>query len=83
MPSKKPMKKVSAKGMAKNAASKTGATKSAIFFDLGLTLVGRDTTRWNPGAPALLSHLPGRCACSRSRIALSAVLQVSHEIPYE
>jgi len=29
----------------------------AIFFDLGLTLVGQDTAHWNLGAPALLSHL--------------------------
>lgn len=28
-----------------------------IFFDLGLTLLAEDSTRWNPGAQALLTQL--------------------------
>jgi FMN phosphatase YigB (HAD superfamily) len=28
-----------------------------VFFDLGMTLVGKDTTKWVPGAKALLQQL--------------------------
>lgn len=29
----------------------------AVFFDLGMTLVESDTTKWNPGAPDVLTEL--------------------------
>src|SRR5262249_35722209 len=30
---------------------------NVIFFDIGMTLVAKDTTKWTPGAKALLAEL--------------------------